>query len=74
MICFYLLQIGELAGQLTPELRSSSSDALDWGQMKGMRNIVVHHYGSIQLDIVWNTVLTDIPTLKSYCKILLDNI
>ena len=67
LICFYLLQIGELAGQLSPELRAESSDTVPWSQMKGMRNIVAHHYGSIQLEIVWNTVLNDIPKLKAFC-------
>lgn len=67
LICFYLLQIGELAGQLSPELRAASSDRLDWSQMKGMRNIIAHHYGSISLDIVWNTVKKDVPPLKAFC-------
>ena len=67
LICFYLLQIGELAGQLSPELRASTADAMNWSQMKGMRNIVAHHYGSIQLKLVWNTIRQDIPTLKAFC-------
>ena len=67
LICFYLLQIGELAGQLSPELRADSSGRMDWSQMKGMRNIVAHHYGSIRLDMVWNTVTNDIPALKAFC-------
>ena len=32
-----------------------------------MRNIVAHHYGSIRLEIVWNTVVNDIPALKAFC-------
>ena len=67
LICFYLLQIGELAGQLSPELRAVSADQLDWSQMKGMRNIIAHHYGSISLEIVWNTVKNDVPPLKAFC-------
>lgn len=67
LICFYLLQIGELAGQLSEELRSASAGSMNWSQMKGMRNIVVHHYGSISLDIVWNTVIYDIPALQHFC-------
>lgn len=72
LICFYLLQIGELSGQLSPEIRAASADTMDWSQMKGMRNIVAHHYGSIRLEIVWNTVQRDIPTLKAYCIEQLD--
>jgi uncharacterized protein with HEPN domain len=68
LICFYLLQIGELAGQLSPELRAASGDRMDWSQMKGMRNIVAHHYGSIDLSIVWNTVVRDIPQLREFCE------
>lgn len=68
LICFYLLQIGELAGQLSPELRAASSGGIEWGQMKGMRNIVAHHYGSIDLAIVWKTIVRDIPRLKEYCE------
>ena len=72
LVCFYLLQIGELAGELSAELRAASSDRMEWGQMKGMRNIVAHHYGSIRLDIVWNTVKKDIPPLKAFCEETLD--
>ena len=68
LICFYLLQIGELAGELSAEMKTATSDRMEWGQMKGMRNIVAHHYGSIRLDIVWNTVKKDIPLLKTFCE------
>jgi uncharacterized protein with HEPN domain len=71
LICFYLLQIGELAGQLSPEMRADSSDRMDWSQIRGMRNIVAHHYGSIRLEIVWNTVVNDIPALKAFCSELI---
>ena len=64
LVLFYILQIGELAGKLSSELRTASSGSMDWSQMKGMRNIVAHHYGSIDLAIVWNTVIRDIPQVR----------
>ncbi|MBQ1790651.1 MAG: DUF86 domain-containing protein, partial [Oscillospiraceae bacterium] len=30
--------------------------------------VVAHHYGSISLDIVWNTVKNDIPQLRDFCN------
>ena len=72
LICFYLLQIGELVGDLSEEMRAVSSGQMEWSAMKGMRNIVAHHYGSIRLDIVWNTVKKDIPKLKAFCEEKLD--
>ena len=37
-------------------------------QMKGMRNVVAHHYGSIRLETVWNTVKDNVPSLKAFCE------
>ena len=74
LVCFYLLQIGELAGHLSSQLRMDSSGRMEWRQMKGMRNIVAHHYGTIRLDIVWNTVKKDVPLLKAFCGEKLDGI
>ncbi len=68
LICFYLLQIGELAGDLSEEMRAASSDRMEWGEMKGMRNIVAHHYGSTRLDLVWPTVTRDIPKINAFCE------
>ena len=73
LVCFYLLQIGELAGQLSQEMRTASAGSMNWSQIKGMRNVVVHQYGSINLEIVWNTIKNDIPLLKDYCSGLLSD-
>ena len=51
-----------------------SSGRMEWRQMKGMRNIVAHHYGTIRLDIVWNTAKKDVPLLKAFCEEKLDGI
>ena len=32
-----------------------------------MRHRIVHGYDSINLEIVWNTMVESIPILKSYC-------
>ena len=64
---FCILQIGELAGKLSPELREASAEKIRWNEIRGMRNIVVHDYGSIDLDIVWDVANRDIPKLKAFC-------
>lgn len=38
------------------------------GPIKGMRNMVAHNYGSMSLDVIWETAKNDIPILKSFCN------
>ena len=66
-ISFSILQIGELAGNLSEELHSATASEMDWSQIRGMRNIVAHHYGKIDLGIVWSVATVDIPRLKTFC-------
>lgn len=45
---------------------------LPWAQMRGMRNVAVHEYFSIDLEIVWITVRDDLPKLKQQIAALLN--
>ncbi len=66
-ISFSILQIGELSGGLSSEFRTETASRIQWGPMKGMRNLVAHNYGSMSRDIIWETATTDIPALKVFC-------
>ena len=65
---FSILQIGELSGGLSPEFRAKTADRIQWGPMKGMRNLVAHNYSSMSREIIWETAVTDIPVLLSFCE------
>lgn len=66
-ISFSIMQIGELSGGLSDEYRKSTCNRVQWGPMKGMRNMVAHSYGSMSREIIWETAAVDIPTLKQFC-------
>ena len=73
IICFNIMQIGELAKNFDTTFTSTYKD-VPWKHIKGMRDKVAHGYGSIDKDIVWNTAFNDIKPLLNYCqKILNDN-
>ncbi|MCP3874703.1 MAG: DUF86 domain-containing protein [Desulfobacteraceae bacterium] len=36
---------------------------IPWGEIKGMRNIVVHDYFNIDAEEIFNTCIEDIPKL-----------
>ena len=61
-----LVQIGELARILSDELKAAYSD-VPWNQIKGLRNHLVHTYGDIDWERIWNTAVHDIPTLQEKC-------
>lgn len=57
-----ILQIGELAKMLSEEFLNEYVE-IPWKLIMRMRDIVAHHYGSIDYEIVWNTSVSDIPQL-----------
>ena len=59
---FRLIQISENARQLTDEYREKQK-TIPWTAIYGFRNRVVHDYGSVDLDIVYQTLKNDIPEL-----------
>lgn len=67
-IAFSILQIGELSGRLSQEYRQKTASRIQWSLIKGMRNLVVHGYGSVDRSILWETAVTDIPVLKTFCE------
>src|SRR5882672_2632291 len=54
--------IGEAAKQLPAEFKNRHS-AIQWLQIAGLRNRIVHDYAGIDLKIVWNILQTAIPKL-----------
>ena len=68
-----VIQIGELAAQLSEDLKSKST-SIPWRIIKDTRNFYVHAYGNIDEETVWNTLLEDIPIFKRECeKLILQN-
>ena len=68
---FCILQIGELSNHLSEDFKLSNK-AMPWREIYGMRNIAAHHYGSMSIETVWGTVKEDIPALREYCSIYID--
>ncbi|MEA3240256.1 MAG: HepT-like ribonuclease domain-containing protein [Pseudomonadota bacterium] len=37
---------------------------IPWYQMKGMRNLLIHEYFGVDIDVLWKTIQEDLPALK----------
>jgi len=61
--------IGEATKRVSDDLRKSNPQ-VPWSDMSGMRDILIHDYIDVDIDIVWKTATESIQTLKK----LLDNL
>jgi uncharacterized protein with HEPN domain len=54
--------IGEAAKQISAEMRAEIT-TLDWQRIAGLRDILIHNYFGIDLDIVWDVVQNKVPVV-----------
>jgi uncharacterized protein with HEPN domain len=65
--------IGEAANHLPKEFRKEH-DEISWHDVIGMRNLLVHEYFDIELDVIWDTIKDDLPKLKAQIKKVLEEL
>ncbi|MEA5574079.1 DUF86 domain-containing protein [Calothrix sp. UHCC 0171] len=65
--------IGEATKRLSPELRNSYSD-VPWQQMAGLRDVLIHDYLKVNLNLVWEIVDRNLPELKEQVAMILRNL
>ncbi len=68
---FNLMQLGELAKESLSDGMKEQLPAIPWPQLYGMRNRIVHGYSGVNMQIVWDTVLEDLPGLLADFRKLL---
>lgn len=67
---FRLIQISENAKRIDNDFKAKHKN-IPWFEMYGLRNRIVHDYGNVDLSIVYNTLIKDIPELKTSLDSLL---
>jgi len=56
--------IGEAASKVSKETQAAYPE-IPWPELIGIRNRLIHAYFDVNLDIVWQTVVEDLPVLLS---------
>ena len=59
--------IGEAAKRLPQEFRDAHVQ-VRWREMTGMRDLLIHAYHRVDLDLVWSTVEGSLPSLLAWIE------
>ncbi|MBO8180691.1 MAG: DUF86 domain-containing protein [Archaeoglobus sp.] len=65
--------IGEAARNIPEEIRTKYSE-IPWNRVVGLRNIVVHGYFVVDLDIIWVIIKEQLPELKDVLFRMLEDL
>jgi uncharacterized protein with HEPN domain len=72
--CMNLIVIGEATKHIMerwPDFVVQHPD-FGWNRMTGMRNRIAHGYDQINFDIVWDTLVGELPKLSARLDVLLN--
>lgn len=65
--------IGEATKQLDPSLREEYPD-VPWDDMAGMRDVIIHKYFAVELEVVWDTIHNRFPEIRPPLRRILDEL
>jgi len=69
----HLQIIGEAANSL-PDALIRLHPEVPWAQIIAFRNIVVHEYFRLSLNLIWSIVVNDLPALEVQIQIIKDEV
>ncbi|GAB4239042.1 MAG: DUF86 domain-containing protein [Elainellaceae cyanobacterium] len=70
-VLYNLAIIGEAVRSIPPDVEASHPE-IPWGDVRGMRNIVIHEYFQVNLSIIWQTVQEDLVSLEASLQQLIN--
>ena len=64
-------------GEASKAISSATTDALSevpWRAIAGMRDRTIHRYPEVDLDVLWDTLVYDLPQLEHQIRSHLDSL
>jgi uncharacterized protein with HEPN domain len=64
--------IGEASKKIPAEIKDQSQD-IPWREISGMRDLLIHDYFEVNIQVVWETGKNDLPELKEKIQRLIQD-
>ena len=72
--CIRQLQvIGEACNTVSRKLQRAH-DEIEWPQIIGLRNVVVHEYFAVDAEVIWNIIKSDLPPFLENLNTIIDEL
>jgi len=74
---FALQRAFEVIGEATKNLDSSIREGypeVPWDDMAGMRDVLIHQYFAVELEVVWDTIHNRFPKIEPQLRRILDDL
>jgi uncharacterized protein with HEPN domain len=65
--------IGEATKQLDPSIRERYPN-VPWDDMAGMRDVLIHEYFAVELEVVWDTIHDRFPKIQPHLRRILSDL
>lgn len=71
-VLYGLAVIGEPTATILLEVEAAYPE-IPWLDIRGMRNVAIHEYFQVDLEIIWATIQVDLPRLKTTLEKILQD-
>jgi uncharacterized protein with HEPN domain len=65
--------MAELTIRLSETLKTPHTE-VEWREIRGFRNVVVHDYTDVDLEVVWHIVQNDLSPLETAVDAMLESL
>ncbi len=72
VVMYNFIIIGEASNRISEDFKKANN-SVEWHKLKGMRNHLAHSYDEIDYKIVWDTIKSDLQTLKIQIQKIVQN-
>ena len=70
-VVHHLMIVGEACRALSPDFRTKHPSEV-WALAAGLRNVIVHEYFGVDLEVVWKVIERDLPALRQRVQQILE--